>query len=482
MNNSHIAILCVGGIFLLGILLFSQYVVNSIEQELQDRTSEKILASGFPRVVTVFDGAVVSLHGVVSDPAQAARVLSVVESVQGVRFVINNIRVVDKDDGKDKAEFRIHKDTRKLILIGTVPEGGSRLRFVNHVAKFAGELKVINFLKEEGLPLDSSWQKIVETMLEAMIRLRIGEASISGYQVIISGTASDGVEEQSIQQFLSQNIQTPYELSIELSTPIPLAQPYMFSLEKKDESFVMGVCMGPDDSSLKEIELHLKDMGVDVEEGCFLRSGVPNAAWGDVVKRGLDNLNQLETGILDIQDNTVTLEGIISEDENLVDVQKSMVDGYPSWYFPRISLKSKPKAASPYTFSAVKNGDRVRFGGNVSTLTIKNKLLALVQNGMAYDLRIKSGAPEDWEEAVIRALEILNGISEGLLLTKGTHFEITGIGDRNQRSQFLKKAEDAPKGYKFDMRFYDKNSSDALRAIAYSVKFCRCIGKNRFAH
>ncbi|HIP94121.1 MAG TPA: BON domain-containing protein, partial [Leucothrix sp.] len=174
----------IGLAFLYFLMLSAKW--NSIEKDIQTRTSEKISSSGADRVTVEIKkrGRDVLLNGIASTETEREQVIKIAKAVTGVRIVEDNIKVV----ALSSPDFSLTSNAdHKVTLSGTMPSQDNIDKLLNATVSAFGTDNVENKLSIGKHIASPSWLSDINPLISDLKGVKNAGLELSADIQKISG-------------------------------------------------------------------------------------------------------------------------------------------------------------------------------------------------------------------------------------------------------------------------------------------------------
>lgn len=274
----------------------------------------------------------------------------------------------------------------------------------------------------QGLPVSTSLvlasgapEQFDETallLLQNLVQLESGTATISGTAASLSGTPGDRATAARVRQTVAQAGAT-----VDLEPP--RVNRYFFTATRQDESIILDGLV-PDAAALQR----LQDLPQVDASGLELARGAPTR-FASAVDFGLDVLEHLSEGRFSLRDNVLALHGRARTLAGLAAAETLVSLGPPQGLI-LAKAELQPPLASPYVWTAEKReSGRLRLSGYVPSQTVRAALSEAA--GTATDTTVLAdGAPEGFESTARSGLSLLPLLTTGTVSYDGRDWSLAG--------------------------------------------------------
>lgn len=178
------------------------------------------------------------------------------------------------------------------------------------------------------------------------------------------------------------------------------------------------------------VKAHFPDL--DVEDRLkIVEGGPPQDQWLGAVSFGLKQLSHLKRGSVRLLDVTLKVDGEARSATDYIVVKKALAGALPTG-LSITNVSIRPPIADPFIFVADLGTNALSLSGSVPSEDARNQVRELSRQlfrrpGLDDRLELASGAPKDWDEAVIAALHALSRLESGKIALSGLAVTIQGV-------------------------------------------------------
>ncbi|MBX2805105.1 MAG: BON domain-containing protein, partial [Hyphomicrobiales bacterium] len=337
-----------------------------------------------------------------------------------------------------------------VVLSGFAPGESERDAIIDIASDVFGADHVMSELALAAGKPSGDWSGATACALSALGLLREGSVELIDSNVSLIGTAADqdAVDEVGI---IASGVPSGFSWSDKLDILQPRISPFTLDLVKR-ETFWEIAGYAPDEVTRERLKaaLSIDDYETQLSGDLTIADGMPSAAWSDLVLHGIGALRELETGRLNVSDETVELEGAVKLD-NLTAFRAAAGD--------RVDWESKVtlllNEVAPYRLSAVKSSNGgVSVSGYAPGEASRESVVHIASEIFGRDqvetqLELAAGVPTgDWTGAVNSALSGLALLDEGSVELVDADAFLTGIApDQSAVTQIVVAASNMPQGF-----------------------------------
>jgi hypothetical protein len=178
------------------------------------------------------------------------------------------------------------------------------------------------------------------------------------------------------------------------------------------------------------VKAHFPDL--EVEDRLKVAAGAPpQDQWLGAVSFGLKQLSHLKRGSARLYDVALKVDGEARSGADYVEVKKALAGPLPTGLVVA-GDSIKPPVADPFVFVADLGANELSLSGSVPNENARKHVRELSRQlfrrpGLDDRLELASGAPKNWNEAVVAALRALSQLESGKIALSGLAVTIQGV-------------------------------------------------------
>lgn len=306
-------------------------------------------------------------------------------------------------------EWRAEYDGKRLSLSGVAPSDEVAAALLTHAP--AGITVSTSVTLASGAP--RNFAENANLLLENLLKLEEGSATISGDALTLSGSPADTSTAESVRIAM-----TPVPAELKLGPP--RVAEYWFSATRTADAIVLDGFV-PDAGTRDRLEALDRVDAAGLELG---RGAPERFASGVDFVVGL--LGRMSEGQATIQGTVITLEGRAATVAEFTGIETSLQLGAPQGLILG-AASVRPPLATPFTFAAEKSaGGLYALSGYVPSEAVRKALVAALPSAPADTMTLADGDPEGFEPQLLEALSVLPLLDSGRIAFDGTAWAITG--------------------------------------------------------
>ena len=225
----------------------------------------------------------------------------------------------------------------------------------------------------------------------------------------------------------------PVLAAAEAAQPKAKKQSYVWSATLSDSDIrLRGLVPSEDVRStvLGMVKASFPDL--EVEDRMRVAAGAPAVdQWLGAVSFGLQQLSHLKHGSVRLLGVGLRIDGEAGEAQDFAELQKSLGGALPTG-LNIIANNARPPRIEPFVFVASLGADTLALAGSVPSERMRKRLRDLSRQlferpTLDDRLELASGAPKNWNDAVIALLKALSRLKSGKVSLTGLAVTIEGI-------------------------------------------------------
>jgi hypothetical protein len=228
------------------------------------------------------------------------------------------------------------------------------------------------------------------------------------------------------------------ELTLSKPEPVlvadkPASRAYVWSATRIESSIRLRGSVPSDEvrrTVLGMVKAHFPDL--TVEDRLKVTNGtLPQDQWLGAVSFGLRQLSHLKRGSARLLDIALRVDGEAQSAADYAEVKKALAGPLPTG-LTVAKASIKPPVADPFIFVADLGANALSLSGSVPSENARKEVRELSRQlfrrpGLDDRLELASGAPKDWNEAVVAALRALSQLESGKIALAGLAVTIEGV-------------------------------------------------------
>jgi OOP family OmpA-OmpF porin len=209
--------------------------------------------------------------------------------------------------------------------------------------------------------------------------------------------------------------------------------PYLWSASRIESGLrLRGMVPSEEDRRvvLGMVKAHFPDL--EVEDRLKIVAGAPpKEQWLGAVSFGLKQLEHLKSGSARLLNVGLRVDGEARSAADYDELKKALAGPLPTG-LSIVGDSVRPPLADPFVFMADLGRNALSLSGSVSSEELRKQLRELSRQlferpGLDDRLELASGAPTDWDEAVIASLRALSRLESGKIALSGLAVTIEGV-------------------------------------------------------
>ncbi|MEM9063266.1 MAG: OmpA family protein [Pseudomonadota bacterium] len=399
------------------------------EQMLIQRVENGLDVLGFHWAEIRADGLQLELHGHAPDLSAQELAFESAQATAALARVTNlSTATLAPPEKRDPVRIELHRDARGITLIGQTASRRMRERLNRALARDGRDLVVQDLTGIQAAQPPRGWGPEIDVASLAATALPNAFVVVEPGQITVDAQASDEAERDAITNRLLEAAEGKVAVILHLRIPAVVIAPFTFAAHK-DAGAGIRIEQCAVRSAEEQVALlgMLRRLSIDVPStACPVGLGGPNGEWEPAIGAGLEALQALPAGRLEITYRDAMIDALppTSPDEFdavITDLSAALPTGFTSGG----ALRSDDAA----TVASIQRGrywayikadeDGMHLTGQVRDETTRIALAtyasALVGgDGVISNLTDGEGPPpEGWQTALLKLIETLSAHGEG---------------------------------------------------------------------
>jgi OmpA-OmpF porin, OOP family len=415
---------------------------DGIEFDLSRRTVEALRRSGLEWANLRFVGRDAVLLGRAPEERDPLKALASVENVWGVRVVSDRSELLES-----VANYRwsaVWSGDGRLQLVGDVPSEDARRALITAARNsFQGATISDEMRPARGAIDRGAWVGGAIFAIRNLAELKRGQASLAMLNLSIAGEARTADAYRDVREALAERRPSGLGLAREEITP-PMVQPFTWGIRKNGTGIAISG-FAPTDEERQRIHARSKALfrGMTVVDNSDIGDGAPQG-WSKATAVALDQLAQLRTGDVAIEDREMTFTGEAPDEQAASAVRRTLKLEVPQNFRITEHIRSpKPEVALPsggYVMGIVNNGSSLDLVGMVPSEAARGALINAIKarfpgRPLNDKSQVAPGAPDGWQQCVVAGLSSLPRLTTGKSILTDHSLAVSGNTDDYAASQ-----------------------------------------------
>ena len=339
-------------------------------------------------------------------------------------------------------EFTARLSESRIELTGYVPDEAAKAEINSLITNGAGD-RAIDDRTDIGRGAPDGWLAAVRLGLLDLLRLNTGALVLSDRTIRLDGVAQREATVRALRDGADAELPQGFEREVQLDVvepAIPLAEPYIWQAKRSGSEIELTGHVTGEDARAEIISIiEAADPRLAVRDRTEIARGAPDG-WLESVTIALTQLMRLNSGTLVVRDREANLKGEAQREAEAEDVQDQFGKALPEDFSTTASvsfIEPTIPTVSPYTWSLVVDAEGVTMSGHVPGGDAQGEIVAAARAAwpdqtFRDQTRIASGAPAAFEQSVVKAVELLAGLSRATLEFEDTTVTLTGTAQTEE--------------------------------------------------
>ena len=443
---------------------------RAYERMLTQRVENGLDVLGFRWAEIRADGLKLELHGHAPDVFAQELALESARATAPIARVVNYATAtLAPPEQRDPVHIELHRDERGITLIGQTASRRMRDALNMTLARYDSSIKIQDLTGIQAADPPRSWGP--ELRVAAMAATALPNAFVVAEpgRVSVDAQTADEAERDALTQRLLDAAEGKVSVVLRLKTPSFVIAPFTFAAHKDIGGGIrLESCATRNADEQAAIRSRLGALSIELQsDACPVGLGGPSGNWVAAINAGLDALEKLPAGRLEIAYRAARLVGHSPTSPKVFDaVQAEFLASLPGLYVGDGQLRADDAATlhgisrSSYWMHLRADEAGLSITGQVPDETAR---LALTTYASALfgsarvtsQLARKGGpAPAGWESAVLKVSELLSELGRGEAQLAGHRLSLAAqIDDPVRAPQLHRGLQDGLTDFEIETRF-----------------------------
>ncbi len=354
------------------------------------------------------------VRGVARDAATYATALKAIQTDLPPTFALGPVEI--QPARADPFVWSANFDGTSVVTSGFVPNDMVRESLVAAVKAILPDVPVDDRAAiASGDP--PGFEEAAAFAVTALNRLSRGGVTLDGLKLDVAGEAKSVDDYEAILASLGGALPEGMQV-VDTEVAPATVSPYFWKAERSGGRLVLTGYV-PSQQNRREVMALVQALFSSdaIEQHVRVAAGEPRMDWLGGIKFALGQLDRLSQGSVELGDKSYAITGEAASSDAFVALADASGQTLPA----SLTLKQAeivPPRASPYRFTAERQGSGIVIAGVVASEAERQQILAAAHRkfgAAAVDDRLSyaSGAPEDFEAAREAVLQVLSRLSGG---------------------------------------------------------------------
>ena len=382
------------------------------------------------------NGTTVLVSGTAPSEANRFKAITLISSIINSELIMDQIEV-KKDLILPKLNYTLEliRDDDDITLVGFIPKKIKTEKLLSELTAISENASITNLLETADYPSSSGWAKTLNYAVDSLSMLPNSKISLFKNKIIITAL-SDSLEQGEIlkKKLLASNPGF-FELEVNMESPRPLIQPFLFQLARNKNNTDLINCSSSDENTRELILGALNQFGESEQNHCEIGIGAPSNDWAEVVITILDHIEGFQHFLLTLKNREIFIEIFDnSEEEKFQKFIRELREKVPVEFFIEASLQSSSEAKERdlQNFTVIKNPEGiVQLKGYLPSENAKIAIISYARSlfrseNVRDSISLIEEPSDDWSIQALAGLEVMGLLNYGSLKIETKSLTIRG--------------------------------------------------------
>ena len=382
------------------------------------------------------NGTTVLVSGTAPSEANRFKAITLISSIINSELIMDQIEV-KKDLILPKLNYTLEllRDDDDITLVGFIPKKIKTEKLLSELTAISENASITNLLETAEYPSSSGWAKTLNYAVDSLSMLPNSKISLFKNKIIITAL-SDSLEQGEIlkKKLLASNPGF-FELEVNMESPRPLIQPFLFQLARNKNKTDLINCSSSDENTRELILGALNQFGESEQNHCEIGIGAPSNDWAEVVITILDHIEGFQHFLLTLKNREIFIEIFDnSEEEKFQKFIKELREKVPVEFFIEASIQSSSEAKERdlQNFTVIKNPEGlVQLKGYLPNENAKIAIISYARSlfrseNVRDSISLIEEPSDDWSIQALAGLEVMDLLNYGSLKIETKSLTIRG--------------------------------------------------------
>lgn len=402
---------------------------RAYERMLVQQVENGLDVLGFRWVEIRADGLKLELHGHAPDVQAREMALESARATAPVAEIVDfSTATLEPPERRDPVRIELHRDARGITLIGQTASRQMRASLNRALNRHGPDIAIEDLTGIQAAQPPRNWGPEVNVASLAATGLPNAFVVVEPGKVTVDAQTEDEAEREEITRRLLDAAQGTVAVVLRLKPPLFVIAPFAFSVQKSVGGGIrVENCAVRSPEEQAALRSRLAALSKEVRaDTCTVGLGGPDGDWAGAIFAGLNALEQLPAGRLEVSYRAATLIGLPPTGPGPFEqVSAAFVGSLPDGFSGETELRGEGAATlreisqDSYWTNIETDAEGVRISGQVGDATGAQVVttFAAAQFGtknVHADLQVAPGpAPASWQKAQLRVIEVLAGLNGG---------------------------------------------------------------------
>ena len=255
------------------------------------------------------DGTSVLVSGTAPNEAGRFKAITLVSSTINSALITDKIEI-KKDIILPKLDYTLEllRDDDDITLLGFLPEAIKIEDLFFDLRAISDRISINNLSETLDYATSPGWKTTLNFAVDSLRMLTNSKITLKENKILISAL-SDSFEQGEIMRKKLNSLNPGFfELALDIESPRPLIQPFLFRLNRDGDKIELINCSSSDEYSRALILGAVSQFGIKEKNQCEIGIGAPSSDWAEVVIVALNYIKEFKQFSLTLKNREIFIE------------------------------------------------------------------------------------------------------------------------------------------------------------------------------
>jgi OOP family OmpA-OmpF porin len=292
------------------------------------------------------DGTSVLVDGFAPNEASRFKAITIVSSVINSALITDRIEI-KKDIILPKLNYTLEflRDDDDITLVGFVPKAVKIEELLYDLRAISDSTSINNLSETIEYSTAPGWKKTLNFAVDSLRMLPNSKITLQENKILITALSDSFEQGEVLRKKLNSSNPGFFELALDIESPRPLIQPFLFRLNRDGDKVELINCSASDEYSRALILGAVRQFGIKEKNNCEIGIGAPSSDWAEVVLVVLNYIKEFKQFSLTFKNREIFIEIFDSTgDKQFLKFEKKLRESVPNEFLIETSFQSGTEA------------------------------------------------------------------------------------------------------------------------------------------
>ena len=382
------------------------------------------------------DGTSVLVSGTAPNEAGRFKAITLVSSTINSALITDKIEI-KKDIILPKLDYTLEllRDDDDITLLGFLPEAIKIEDLFFDLRTISDRVSINNLSETLNYATLPGWKTTLNFAVDSLRMLTNSKITLKENKILISALSDSFEQGEILRKKLNSLNPGFFELALDIESPRPLIQPFLFRLNRDGDKIELINCSSSDEYSRALILGAVSQFGIKEKNHCEIGIGAPSSDWAEVVIVALNYIKEFKQFSLTLKNREIFIEIFDSNgDKQFLKFEKKLRESVPTEFSIETSFQSGMDVTEMelQNFIVTKSSEGlVHLKGYLPNKSAKIAIVSyaksLFRSENVRDATSVTDKPlDDWSIEALAGLEVMGLLKYGSLKIDPNSLEIVG--------------------------------------------------------